>query len=99
MTITPQGFLNAIVYGWTREDFLHIMAVNTERKANRGSEDGQQQQRLLKSELNSSDSEEGEGIEGSMRQSARLPQHSLSREEHSFNLSMTDTDISDSDCG
>ena len=22
-----QGFLNAIVYGWTREEFIHIMAI------------------------------------------------------------------------
>lgn len=26
MTVPLQGFLNAIVYGWTREDFLYIMA-------------------------------------------------------------------------
>ena len=28
LSITQQGFLNAIVYGWTREDFLHIMAFS-----------------------------------------------------------------------
>ena len=28
LSITQQGLLNAIVYGWTREDFLHIMAVS-----------------------------------------------------------------------
>ena len=28
VSITQQGFLNAIVYGWTREDFLHIMAIS-----------------------------------------------------------------------
>lgn len=27
LSITQQGFLNAIVYGWTRDDFLHIMAI------------------------------------------------------------------------
>ncbi len=26
ITVPLQGFLNAIVYGWTREDFLYIMA-------------------------------------------------------------------------
>lgn len=26
VTVPLQGFLNAIVYGWTREDFLFIMA-------------------------------------------------------------------------
>ena len=25
ITVPLQGFLNAIVYGWTREDFLHVM--------------------------------------------------------------------------
>ena len=28
LSITQQGFLNAIVYGWTRENFLHIMAFS-----------------------------------------------------------------------
>ena len=28
VSITQQGFLNAIVYGWTREDFLHTMAFH-----------------------------------------------------------------------
>ena len=28
VSITTQGFLNAIVYSWTREDFLHIMAIS-----------------------------------------------------------------------
>lgn len=27
-----QGFLNAIVYGWTREDFLDVMASNRSRE-------------------------------------------------------------------
>ena len=27
LSITQQGFLNALVYGWTRDDFLNIMAV------------------------------------------------------------------------
>ena len=26
ITVPLQGFLNAIVYGWTREDFLYVMA-------------------------------------------------------------------------
>ena len=26
ITVPLQGFLNAIVYGWTRENFLHVMA-------------------------------------------------------------------------
>lgn len=27
ITVPLQGFLNAIVYGWTRDDFLNVMAV------------------------------------------------------------------------
>ena len=27
VSVTQQGFLNAIVYGWTREDFVHIMSM------------------------------------------------------------------------
>ena len=27
ITVPLQGFLNAIVYGWTRDDFLNIMAM------------------------------------------------------------------------
>ena len=29
ISITQQGFFYAIVYGWTREDFLHIMTIST----------------------------------------------------------------------
>jgi len=29
ITAPLQGFLNAVVYGWTREDFLYIMAVTS----------------------------------------------------------------------
>lgn len=28
VSITQQGFLNAIVYGWTREDFIHTLAMS-----------------------------------------------------------------------
>lgn len=27
VTIPVQGFLNAIVYGWTRDDFLYVMSM------------------------------------------------------------------------
>ena len=27
MTVPLQGFLNAIVYAWTREDFLQVMGI------------------------------------------------------------------------
>ena len=29
VTVPLQGFLNAIVYGWTRGDFLQVMAIST----------------------------------------------------------------------
>ena len=29
VTVPLQGLLNAIVYGWTRGDFLYIMAVSS----------------------------------------------------------------------
>ena len=29
VSITQQGFLNAIVYGWTRETFVHVMAFSS----------------------------------------------------------------------
>ena len=29
MTVPFQGFLNAIVYGWTREDFLQVVRSST----------------------------------------------------------------------
>lgn len=32
ITVPLQGFLNAIVYGWTREDFLYIMASTRNQK-------------------------------------------------------------------
>ena len=28
ITVPLQGFLNALVYGWTREDFLHVIVRN-----------------------------------------------------------------------
>ncbi len=28
VTIPVQGFLNAIVYGWTRDDFLYVMSMS-----------------------------------------------------------------------
>ncbi|XP_064392957.1 transmembrane protein 116-like [Halichondria panicea] len=34
VTVPLQGFLNALVYGWTREDFLHVMAYSKETPAN-----------------------------------------------------------------
>ena len=39
MTVPLQGFLNAIVYGWTREDFLYVMAstARNEKINNNGS--------------------------------------------------------------
>ena len=33
-TAPLQGFLNAIVYGWTRDDFLHVMAFTNNSTAN-----------------------------------------------------------------
>ena len=106
LTITQQGFLNAIVYGWTREDFLHIMAINARRK--RDSTNGRLQL------LSSSESEEwdGEGEEDydtprqttvgharRLKQNAAKEEHSLNlttSNEHSFNLT-TSTDLSDND--
>ena len=34
VSITQQGFLNAIVYGWTREEFVHIMAISSRTNDN-----------------------------------------------------------------
>ena len=34
VSITQQGFLNAIVYGWTREEFVHIMAITSRASDN-----------------------------------------------------------------
>lgn len=82
MTITQQGFLNAIVYGWTREDFLSLMAVKSGGKG------------LHETELSSSDTEE-EVMEGGEDQSAR--RRTASKEEHTFTHSMLDTDYSNSD--
>ena len=33
VTVPLQGFLNAMVYGWTREDFLNVMAKPKESSA------------------------------------------------------------------
>ena len=30
ITVPSQGFLNAIVYGWTREDFVGLVSVNSD---------------------------------------------------------------------
>ena len=32
ITVPLQGFLNAIVYGWTREDFLYIMVSSSRQE-------------------------------------------------------------------
>lgn len=42
MTVPIQGFLNAIVYGWTREDFLYVMASTSKlnRTINTGNTSG-----------------------------------------------------------
>ena len=37
LTITQQGFLNAIVYGWTRDDFINTVATSALPKDNRKS--------------------------------------------------------------
>ena len=34
LVIPLQGFLNAIVYGWTREEFTHLLAIRTTSEAN-----------------------------------------------------------------
>ncbi len=33
VTVPLQGFLNALVYGWTREDFIHVMKYNNKKIA------------------------------------------------------------------
>ena len=38
LTVPLQGFLNAIVYGWTKEDFLDAMAIKDQEEAS--SDDG-----------------------------------------------------------
>ena len=84
MTITQQGFLNAIVYGWTREDFLSLVGVRSGAKKLHN-----------ETELSTSDTEE-EVMEGGEDRSARWP--TASKEEHSFTRSMMlDTDMSNSD--
>ena len=39
ITVPSQGFMNAIVYGWTKEDFLDAMAV-TDQEEEASSDDG-----------------------------------------------------------
>ena len=83
MTITQQGFLNAIVYGWTRKDFLKIMAVGRENKSSDGMP--------LVSSLCVSDSEEEEeeeeAVDGQGRDQQQLTprtrrkQYEISREQ------------------
>lgn len=86
MTITQQGFLNAIVYGWTRKDFLKIMAVGREKNSSDGMP--------LVSSLCVSDSEEEEEevVDGQGHDQQQLTprtqrkQYEISK-EHSFNAS------------
>ena len=39
LTVPLQGFLNAIVYGWTRDDFLDVMAVDKSSSSRRAEMD------------------------------------------------------------
>lgn len=83
LTITQQGFLNAIVYGWTREDFLNLVGLKSSSK-----------QLHDDTELSDSDTEEEEVMEGGEEQTTR--KQSTLKEEHSFTRSFVlDTDYSD----
>jgi hypothetical protein len=75
VTITQQGFLNAIVYGWTREDFLSIMALGGRKKC-------QSDVTQLVSDISDSEDEEEEA--GQQDTPGRRRRDEISR-EHSFN--------------
>ena len=81
VTITTQGFLNAIVYGWTREDFLSIMAICGEKERPNGSTQ-------LDSDMCVSDTEEEleeEEEAGQHTPGRRRRNENESSREHSFN--------------
>ena len=40
ITVPAQGFLNALVYGWTREDFVHTIMHRRDTSASRFSDEG-----------------------------------------------------------
>ena len=40
VTVPAQGFLNALVYGWTREDFVHTIMHRRDTSASRFSDEG-----------------------------------------------------------
>ena len=90
LTITQQGFLNAIVYGWTREDFLHIMAVNRRRRKKKQAHQ-ERQYSSSDSEEDVVDEEEEEEEEEVLRRPSNV------REEHTFTHSLVDTDASGTD--
>ena len=75
VTITQQGFLNAIVYGWTREDFLSIMALGGRKKY-------QSDVTQLVSDISDSEDEEEEA--GQQDTPGGRRRDEISR-EHSFN--------------
>ena len=78
MTITQQGFLNAIVYGWTREDFLDIMAIGGQKEVST----------QLVSDVASSESEEEKAV--AEERTPKRKRNRISREQ-SFEYN-TDSD-------
>ena len=72
-----QGFLNAVVYGRTRDDFVHMMASTARFFANTGS--GKAEMHYAHDIVSDEgDEEEGEGEEGTQSEKELLYSRSFS---------------------
>ena len=81
VTVPLQGFINAIVYGWTREDFLASMGI-TNSKTIRG-EDGELEVSICREDDTENLINEGGGEE-EMEQTLNLTEH-----EHTLSIEGT----------
>jgi len=75
ITVPLQGFLNAIVYGWTREDFLYIMAVTSKDQDAEGEMEGELEYSGVSSEVEKC--REDSGIHASIKEDEHPFTHTI----------------------